>query len=748
METSNAYTIIIDLRQNTTVPRPHFTQNDTNIIEFEIRDNGATADLSNVERINVNYKRPDGKTTSRLVTPEDNVITYEFGSEEMAVPGYGEISLQFFYADQRLSTKKLKVYFGKSLGPHFENSAGMPLLQELFVEVAEMTTQTNDAAAYAMEKGTEADQAATDARTATEAANTATNEAVTATEDARAATEDASAAAGIANEAKETADRAETTANSVQTQFDQVVHRETDSDAMSAQATVDAEGNAYTTLKQRLDEKETNFTSQLADTTVYAPVPSAYWIAPAQPPARIDNEGYFINGFAGDADYYINSLFEPLRTENSDYITRQNLGKDQSGSYDIWRYDFTPKHYEKTIIITATLHGGEIQSTLAFYLFMKLVCEKWKDYPQLAYLRHKVRIISIPIANPWGVSQSPRVRANANGVNLNRNFDYGWSTYPTYNNTHQDYKGTAVWSEKEAQYVRDLVTEHSGAVAYLDLHALGSGSRKKAYMYSPRSTNVGKESKWVEFFNWFTNNGSYRWMMMEAPMSCNWAAETFGMYAATPEWVTQEWGTQTFDSVEMTKSTEFFGNILLMFAQEYKKPRELAPTEPVIHRANYLGSNPNALKITGNTYTPVPELALEFEVPTSGIVLLSGEISTKSDDPASISYIMPTVGQPGGWVEPGQLLEAYFGIYYEGDKRTTNPISGAFLVKPSNGDGTNKVKVQLWARTNLGTLSIYRYRMNALFIPSGRADAVKMYSATGKEGTGEGAMTIIANGFA
>ena len=65
-----------------------------------------------------------------------------------------------------------------------------------------------------------------------------------------------------AKEARQKAEEAIKKANSVQEQFNQVVI-EGDSSVEAAQARVDADGNTYNTLKERLDDKETKFSSQL-----------------------------------------------------------------------------------------------------------------------------------------------------------------------------------------------------------------------------------------------------------------------------------------------------------------------------------------------------------------------------------------------------------------------------------------------------------------------------------------------------
>ncbi|OXS77962.1 SGNH/GDSL hydrolase family protein [Domibacillus enclensis] len=144
MDPINKQEIIIDLRRNTTVAFPYFTQFDTNVIDFIIKDKGIDADLSAVTNIVANFKRSDKVVITRSLTAVDNVVTYELGTEEMQTDGIAEISISFFEGEDRLSTRKMKLYIGESLGPAFEKSQGMPLLQELFVEVAESVQMLNE----------------------------------------------------------------------------------------------------------------------------------------------------------------------------------------------------------------------------------------------------------------------------------------------------------------------------------------------------------------------------------------------------------------------------------------------------------------------------------------------------------------------------------------------------------------------------------------------------------------------------
>ncbi|MFP7447166.1 BppU family phage baseplate upper protein [Bacillus infantis] len=231
METQKKTSLSIDLKQTTMIPMPQFIQQDTNVLEFEIKENGEAADLSNIGRIVVNYKRPDGKVISRLLSVEENTVSYSIGVEEMQVAGYAEIELQFYSKNnlQRISTKRFKVSMSQEIGTREigDTEGTLTILQELFVEVESLVADTeaaaqhaNDEAEYARAKGNYADEKAKLAATevsnletlkadvvdATNAANTA---AQYATETALgAAVEAVNVAENAGAEAKQTADTA------------------------------------------------------------------------------------------------------------------------------------------------------------------------------------------------------------------------------------------------------------------------------------------------------------------------------------------------------------------------------------------------------------------------------------------------------------------------------------------------------------------------------------------------------------
>jgi len=136
----------------------------------------------------------------------------------------------------------------------------------------------------------------------------------------------------------------------------------------------------------------------------------------------------------------LHAAFQNLVLANSTYITSSLLGNDQSNTYPIYQYRLKPSGVSATnlnrhlpkLLICCGLHGEEKNSVFSTYHLVKDICENWRTSPLLTYLRWNVEIILIPSANPWGFMNN--TRHNVNGVDLNRNFSYGWvsgtSTYP------------------------------------------------------------------------------------------------------------------------------------------------------------------------------------------------------------------------------------------------------------------------------------------------------------------------------
>lgn len=166
---------------------------------------------------------------------------------------------------------------------------------------------------------------------------------------------------------------------------------------------------------------------------------------------------------------------------------------------------------EQVVLVQAAIHGREHLTTL---LVMEQLETYAKEYDTGAYggktyrdIFSEVALVVVPMSNPDGVSISQlgtesirseelralvesfyerdgagvtreyfykRYKANANGVDLNRNFAYGWEEFGGANAPAADrYKGVAPGSEPETQVLMAL-TEREPVAAALSYHATGS----------------------------------------------------------------------------------------------------------------------------------------------------------------------------------------------------------------------------------------------------------------------------------
>lgn len=172
-------------------------------------------------------------------------------------------------------------------------------------------------------------------------------------------------------------------------------------------------------------------------------------------------------------DTVLNKYYEPLRAEFPANITRNILGKDASGLYDVYEYIFKPDNYEQTIFITAGMHPTEMVTPFALGILLNEIYRNPSKHEGLAYLRNKVKIVVIPVVNVWGANQNPKTvpthYTNSNAVNPSRNFPERWEQI--VEDGPYNVKGSSPASEAETQHIMTVMHREKDELAfYLDLH--------------------------------------------------------------------------------------------------------------------------------------------------------------------------------------------------------------------------------------------------------------------------------------
>lgn len=261
--------------------------------------------------------------------------------------------------------------------------------------------------------------------------------------------------------------------------------------------------------------------------------------------------------------------YETLRSRYSKYMTRTLLGKDTSGTYDMYTYEIKqPKGKAKgTIILGANIHGPDVGGDdkhcgVSLLHFIKDMMDNWSINEKLMYLRHNFDFVIMPVENPWGFNNGKR--QNVNGVDVNRNFDNNWSAYPDYGQWHSNYKGTAPFSEKESQYIRDVLIQHKEkALFYYAFHnGFGTADTYGYYFIgSPTSPCTHVAYQVGEYLN--IKNGGNLYITdtaNSAPTAPLYSWEVLGIPSCNPEYPPRISFLNDYETIK--SQVEWYGNLV------------------------------------------------------------------------------------------------------------------------------------------------------------------------------------------
>lgn len=193
-----------------------------------------------------------------------------------------------------------------------------------------------------------------------------------------------------------------------------------------------------------------------------------------------------------DTQYSMDSLYADIKRLTAAYpeLRVEQLGKSYFGDPI---YALVMGQGSKTLLVTAGIHGWE---WVGSYLGMRGVAELLYNnaHEDLATLKTfaDYRIVVIPVVNPDGVriaqgERQPLVgnygpeelrgwKANAWGVDLNRNFPHGYkemARFLPHSPRPSFYPGTSPASEKETQSVMLALSKYEPEML-VDLHSSGN----------------------------------------------------------------------------------------------------------------------------------------------------------------------------------------------------------------------------------------------------------------------------------
>lgn len=412
--------------------------------------------------------------------------------------------------------------------------------------------------------------------------------------------------------------------------------------------------------------------------------------------------------------------------------TKAILGKDQSGSYDIIKYIYAPKGYEKTVIITASVHGWETKGQKILYRLMHHVIND--NMSNLAYLKHKVRFIVIPIANPWGVVNSNRL--NSRGIDINRNFEYNWSK-----DTSTE-KGTSPLSELETKYINETIKLYNDGnlLSIIDIHNTNAYTPaiKEAHYYAsvPADGNTSRNfiNELMEDIKPQGYTVSKVFNNSTLPSIANQGAMVHGVGGYTLEWKPAGiYGILDNTKEDVTEGLKFIGNcIIRMFENSNNvvvNTKEPFTIEMVTQKVDFAK--------TGNDYSVIPQMEYTFAPPCDGVVIVNCSTTFINATEGGLTFLAPVVNQSshpilniGATATQCTRYEVYADSSNKTATLTASRQVGVYTKSQDYGDVTVKM---MWRATQ-GTTNHRRSRMFITFIPS---DTGRKYSVYEPNSSGD-----------
>lgn len=184
---------------------------------------------------------------------------------------------------------------------------------------------------------------------------------------------------------------------------------------------------------------------------------------------------YYIGVYAG----HKNGVYDSNKSKISTISTCDELTMKDANGNTYNRYPLGDRNRKfsniPSIVIGGSEHGsGEpTEPAIIASRMAKDLCECVNaSNPFLNLLKNNYMIVFCPIINPWDFSRTNANGWNANGVNLDRNYDtIGWGNDPNTQDVHGEYGG----SEAETQHFMNTLVESKTKIALAN-HALGNGT--------------------------------------------------------------------------------------------------------------------------------------------------------------------------------------------------------------------------------------------------------------------------------
>jgi carboxypeptidase T len=171
---------------------------------------------------------------------------------------------------------------------------------------------------------------------------------------------------------------------------------------------------------------------------------------------------------------------------------------------------------EPKVLYTAIHHAREPMSLMETIFYMWFMLENYGTNDEVTYLVNNFQMYFVPCINADGYVYNQTTNPNGGGmwrknrrnngggvygVDLNRNYSYGWNTTGTSTNTSNDtYCGPSAFSEPETQAIRWLV-QNNNFITSFNAHTYGQ------YILFPIGVTT---AEFAPHHNWFQDESNHQ----------------------------------------------------------------------------------------------------------------------------------------------------------------------------------------------------------------------------------------------
>jgi PKD repeat protein len=346
---------------------------------------------------------------------------------------------------------------------------------------------------------------------------------------------------------------------------------------------------------------------------------------------------------------------------------------------------------EPNVLYTAIHHAREPMSMMETIFYMWYLLENYSTNDEVKYLVDNMQMYFVPCINPDGYVYNETTNPNGGGmhrknrrnvgttnkgVDLNRNYSYGFNTTGVSSNQNNDtYPGTAAFSEPETQAIRWLVQNHSFTTAF-NAHAFAES------ILFPIGTTTAEFAPRHDWFQDETNHmvqyNGYTGMKSSALYPASGDSDDY-MYksdvgvglkdtimAHTPEVGTDFW--QPSSEIEATCQEMVFPNLVLAhLTRKYlvvqdTDPASIATTSGNFnHSAQRLGLEDGAVTVSIEPLLNIASVGapVVYDIPCRTVA--SGSISYTLSPSIQfgdlVKYILKT--DNGLWVKKDTIVKTY-----------------------------------------------------------------------------------------